>query len=98
MEALDFGVFANFKSTNEMACRSGTVGRRRCGIRYGRESSKELGSWYRYEDIQRKRRAIVKTTRGEFKRPVAKLAVHEIQDRKQVSKTEQQPALRGGAM
>ncbi|XP_058828018.1 uncharacterized protein LOC131687937 [Topomyia yanbarensis] len=44
------------------------------------------------------RQAAVRTTKGEFKRPVAKLAVLEVRDRKSGFKAEPTPVLRGGAM
>lgn len=44
------------------------------------------------------RQALVRTTRGLLKRPVTKLAVLEIQNRKSGHKAEPMPMLRGGAM
>lgn len=44
------------------------------------------------------RQALVKTAKGEFKRPVAKLAVLEIRERKAGVEAEPTPVLRGGVM
>ncbi|XP_058820314.1 uncharacterized protein LOC131682669 [Topomyia yanbarensis] len=44
------------------------------------------------------RQALVRTTKGEMKRPVAKLAVLEVRERKSGVKAEPTPVLQGGAM